>query len=161
MQNTKQSTHTEKSTKRFALLQQNRCGSAHRHASIEATKYCCLGFPGGSPYKDHTLVCWTYLHNGLSLRPDLARRRILCSMSSKLHKPKDILTSEPFLPSNIIFWHRASANNTCLRVDNFQFCRRRSSGGDRGGGWWQSTLKKLVVFRGNKMKMLACFVILA
>lgn len=99
-------------------------------------KYCCLGFPGGSPYKDRTLVCRTYLCNGLSLRADLARR-ILCSPSSKIHKPKDILTSEPFLPSNIIFWHRAGANNTSLRIDNFRFCRCRSSGGsDSSGGWW-------------------------
>ena len=124
-------------------------------------KYCCSGFTGGSPYKHHTPICWMHLCNGLGLRADLARTRTLCSTSSKVHQAKDILTSEPFLPSNIIFWHRACANNTSLRIDDFWFCRCRSSGGgDSGGGWWQSALKKLVVFRGNirwKSQLASCY----
>ena len=151
MQNTKQSTYTARVQRGLHCFSKIGVGP---HIDMQASKlwakYCCLGFPGGSPYKDHILVCWTYLCNGLSLRADLVWTRVLCSTSSKLHKPKDILTSKPFLPSNIIFWHRAGANNTSLRIDNFQFCRCRSrGGGDSGGGWWQSALKKLIVFRGN------------
>lgn len=151
MQNTKQSSYTERIQRGLHWFNKSSVGPhLDKQASKLGTKYYCLSFLVGSPYMDHTLVCWMHLCNSLRLRADLARKRILCSTRSKQCKPQDNLTSEPFLPSDIIFWHRADANNTRLWIDNFQFCCCRSSGGGgSGGGWWQSALKKLVVFRGN------------
>lgn len=133
MQNIQQSTYITRVKKGLHCF--NSIG-ASPHANVQASKqwakYCCLGFPDASHYKDPTLVCCSYSWNSLGLMVDLPRTRITCRTSSKLHNTKYILTSEPFLSSNVIFWYRTSTNNTSLWIDNFWFCC--CSGSDSSGG---------------------------